>query len=183
MEVNPSRPKGSQWVHGVVSLSPGLVAASWNDGVRWESSEPGVVARRVPNAPAPAPSKADRLRQMKELARRFGVSEDAGPVRGTIQLRLLPTPIHRYQDVDSGLEDGAIFVFATGTNPEALLLLEARAEGSTTGGWGYGLARVSGAALAADLDGRRIWSQAEANPPHRGKAYMNHWRAGPDGSE
>ncbi|MDR3634756.1 MAG: hypothetical protein P4L84_13210 [Isosphaeraceae bacterium] len=183
MEINPSRPRSSQWVHGVVSLSPELIAASWTDGRQWKASRPGLLARPVPDAPAPAASKPDRLRQMKDLARRFGVREDAGTVRGKIQLRLLPTPIHRYEDPRSGLQDGAIFVFATGTNPETLLVLESRSERSGPGAWCYGLARVSGCALTAELDGREVWSQEEANPPHDGAAYMNRHHAVLDGPE
>lgn len=173
MEVNPSRPSNVQWVHGVVSLSSGLIAASWDDGGAWVATQPGLIPRALPEAIAPAGSKSERLRQMKDLARRFGVREDAGPVKGKIQLRLLPTPIHRYQDPDSGLQDGAIFVFAFGTNPEALLVLESRTVGSATPSYHYGFARVSGGVLMADLDGHEVWTQAEANPPYTGAAYMN----------
>lgn len=183
MEVNPSRPSTVQWVHGVVSLSSGLIAASWDDGKAWEATQPGLIPCVLPDALAPAGSKPDRLRQMKDLARRFGVREDAGPVKGKIRLRLLPTPIHRYQDPSSGLQDGAIFVFAFGTNPEALLVLESRTVGSSAHSYHYGFARVSGGALMADLDGHEVWTQTEANPPYTGAAYINRRHPALKGSE
>lgn len=174
MEVNPARPAATQWVHGVVSLSSSPISASWDDGTTWNATKPGLVPRRIPNAPAPAASKPERLRQMKDLTRRFGVREDAGPEKGKIQLRGLPTPIYRYEDPATGLQDGAIFVFAFGTNPEALMVVESRSEGPAAApSWQYGFARVSGGALAADLDGHEVWTQNEANPPYQGEAYMN----------
>ncbi len=183
MEVNPSRPVGRQWVHGVVSLAPGPIAVSWDDGTTWQSTKPGLIPRVIPNATAPADSQAARLRQMKELTRRFGVREDAGPVRGKIQLRLMSTAIQRFEDPTSGIHDGAIFAFATGTNPEALLVIESRSVGSAPPLYHYGFARVSGAALMGDLDGKEVWTQAEANPPYRGEVYMNGFHAALTGAE
>lgn len=181
MEISPSEPRSKRWLHGVVSLSPGLIDARWDDGRVWAASRPGLQVRPVPNAPPPAASKAERLRQMKSLARRFDARENAGPVEGKIQLRLLTTPLHRYEDSASGLQDGALFALAFGTNPEALLVLEARADGSAPGAWHYGFARVTGCGLTVDLDGKEVWSQSEAFPPYDGDAYMNRFHPALDG--
>ena len=44
--------------------------------------------------------------------------------------------------------------------------------------WQYGFARITGGALAAELDGHEVWTRStEANPPHSGPAYMNRWHA------
>lgn len=176
VEKYPHRPDATRWLHGLVSLSTGLIACTWDDGRRWESTEPGLSLGPVPDAPAPATSERVRLAQMKDIARRFAVREDAGPIKGKITLRLLPSPVCRYSDPGSGLQDGAIFVFASGTNPEALLILESRPSNAAAPVWQSSFARITGGALAADLDGHEIWTRStEANPPHSGPAYMNRW--------
>ena len=38
----------------------------------------------------------------------------------------MPQPLLRYAAPDSGVIDGAVFAFAEATDPEALLILEAR---------------------------------------------------------
>lgn len=173
VENYPRRPEDARWLHGLVSLSPARIAATWDDGHRWSSTRPGLVLKPVADSPAPAATERGRLRQMKTLAQRFGFREDAGPERGKIQLRLLPNPIYRYADSALGLQDGAIFAFAFGTNPEALLILESRSSGRDSPSWQYGLARITGGALAVDLAGHEVWTQGEANPPYSGAVYMN----------
>jgi hypothetical protein len=102
---------------------------------------------------------------MKELARRFAVS--ATYREGlTEQLRLMVRPLHRYADREDDLADGAIHAFASGTNPEALLLLEARSDASVRGDargrtvWHFGFARMGAGACQAKLDDRVVWECA-----------------------
>ena len=91
---------------------------------------------------------------MKALARRFSAIEDDGPTHGKFTLRLLPTPIHHYTDPASDHLDGAIFGFATGTNPDLLLVIEStQAPGISSPSWSYGFARIGGADLSGRLDG------------------------------
>jgi hypothetical protein len=113
----------------------------------------------VPGAPKPAPNEPGRLRQAREIAARF-TAEEVNRRNGERRyvLRLLPRPIYRYADPAASLLDGAIFVFANGTNPEVLLLIEARGE-APLAAWSYGAARVSRAAPELFLDGRLVWSQ------------------------
>jgi hypothetical protein len=49
------------------------------------------------------------------------------------ELRLLPHPLYRYESTDPDVVDGALFAFVTsaGTDPEALLAIEARKPGPT----------------------------------------------------
>ena len=65
--------------------------------------------------------------------------------------------LHRYADPEKGLIDGAIYAFAAGTNPEALLLLEARADDSGRGKWSFGVARMGAASCQAKLDDKVVW--------------------------
>jgi hypothetical protein len=77
---------------------------------------------------------------MKDLARGLEVKET---YQGDVSvLRLLPHPIDRYEDRAAGIDDGAMFAFTYGTNPELVLLLECQGED-----WKFALARLGGAEL------------------------------------
>ena len=55
------------------------------------------------------------------------------------------------------LIDGALFAFVQGTDPEVLLLLEARRD-EAVASWHYGLARMTSRALRADHKEKEVWS-------------------------
>jgi hypothetical protein len=173
VESYPHNPADRRWLYGIVSLSPELIRVEGDEAWSWSSSRPGLDLRDVPRAPEPAGTEALRLVQMREIARRFEAHEDAGPARGRLQLRLLPRPVDRYADPASGLQDGAIFGFAYGTNPDLLLVVESRPQGDPAPRWRYGLARLGGGETFVSLDGQEVWSQPGANPPARKETYMN----------
>jgi hypothetical protein len=152
-----------KWIHELTALSGGAVAASslhGSGGWAWNPKESGVVLRPIPGAQPPADEEGRRLRQMRELARRFKASESLDPARNDpsdrFQLRLLPQPVLRYRAADAGLVDGAIFLLAYGRNPEIALLIEARREAKGEPAWSYGLARIGAARLRVDLDDREV---------------------------
>ncbi len=146
------------WFYCMASLSETLIEADWRDGQHWSSKKPGIQLQMLPGGPAPASKKAARLRQIKEIARRFSAKIDR---TATIQqeMRFLPRPIHRYGDPDSELRDGAIFGFTThGTNPDALLLIELHQQEATTSSWKYGLAQMTTGKLSVRLDNKEVWT-------------------------
>ena len=71
-------------------------------------------------------------------------------------MRLLAQPIYRYEKPEGDLIDGALFVFVLGTDPEALLLIEAHQVDGTPR-WQYGLARMSNVNLRVSDRGRPVW--------------------------
>lgn len=166
VEDYPKRPVDSRWLNNFVSLSNNRLEVDWPVGPTWSSTEPGFELRQVPSAPVPSQKDSLRLVQMRRLAERFEAHELAGATRGDrLQLRLLSRPLHRYSDPEAGLQDGAIFCFAYGTNPEVLLILESKSGTTTPVRWEYGVARMSGGELYVSLDGRVVWKTGEANPP------------------
>jgi hypothetical protein len=138
------------------SLSPGRPILSQNGRVLWEPSRPGVEFKPVSNAPKPAPSLAARLSQMRSLATQFSVVAEYD--RDKWDLRLLPSPICRYQSSEQKVLDGGLFVFAKGgTDPEAFLLIEARG-GKDDSEWQFALVRFNGyCTLRADHDEQEVW--------------------------
>jgi hypothetical protein len=97
---------------------------------------------------------------MHDLARGFsGTTRDAQERRW--ELRLLPRPLYRYESTDPDVLDGALlaFVSSAGTDPEALLVLEARkAPGATAPTWHYAVGRYTDMALQMRLKDREILS-------------------------
>jgi hypothetical protein len=151
-----------QLVHDFSSLSRGRVAGRQANVSFWETDRPGAEFRRIPDAEAPAASRAARLRQMKELVRtRFegtlvGWKSDDSDRQ---ELRLLPRPLYRYEASTAGAVDGAVFAYATGVDPELLLLLEAVADSSGTR-WEYAFVRRTSGELQGRLDQTVVWTAA-----------------------
>ncbi|HLJ10631.1 MAG TPA: hypothetical protein VKU82_05550 [Planctomycetaceae bacterium] len=127
----------------------------------WNPRDEGLRFRILEDAPEPSPSAASRLRQMKSLAGKFsstfaGFKKDRAPV----ELRLLPQPLYRYEIADdSDLADGALFAFVQGTDPQTLLLLEAKKNGEGSR-WQYAFARMSSGEVLGRYEGREVFSAA-----------------------
>jgi len=151
--------------HEWQSLAEGpLTAARNNQQVAWNPEEPGIKFRELPNAGAPAATAAGRLRQMKSLSGKFsaaftGFAQSPTPV----ELRLLTQPLYRYdtaplEDADRPrFVDGALFAFAQGTDPQALLLLEARPAGGEPR-WNFAVARMASGAVTARYGDQEVFS-------------------------
>jgi hypothetical protein len=98
---------------------------------------------------------------MKALARRFSTHEFWDPNNSRYELRLLVSPLHRYEDED--VADGAVFGFVHGTNPEVLLLLETlKPKPGSKAGWRYTFTRLGSAEMHAELDGKEVWTVPRA---------------------
>jgi hypothetical protein len=112
--------------------------------------------RPLEGVPQASAGKAGRMRQMRDLARRFSVQGSEATHRRE-QLRLITQPIHRYADAAKGVEDGAIFGFGSGTNPNCLLLIELSRGAQTPAGWHYGFVGMSAESLRARFDDHEVW--------------------------
>jgi hypothetical protein len=130
-----------------------------SSGSGWQPQEPGITLAPVPDAPEPARTEARRLVQMRDLARRFS----AHMFRQDSQLeelRLLPQPLFRYEPAaDSPVVDGALFayVWATiGTDPEVLLVIEARRRGGSVQ-WQYAPVRFTNREAWVNYQKREVW--------------------------
>lgn len=122
----------------------------------------------LPDAPPPADNERNRLRQMKDLSRRFSAMdfEPNGP--GTSQFRLLTQPLWRYSAPDAGIVDGA--VFAT-EGVGAVYLIEMQQGEGALPRWRYGIRAMSAWAVSIKLDDNEIWSK----PFTAGPAPYENW--------
>ena len=176
IEFYPKHPGGPRWLFEIASLSPERITANCGSDLNWTAKLPGLKLQELAGAPQPAEKATARLTQIKQLQRRFAATE-SGTVDGHIELRSLPTPIHRYTDEAAGVVDGAIMSFANGTNPEVLLILEAHGKTGAPGVWRYSLAQMTGAEVAVQVDGKAVWKSGEADPPATRDSYINGWLA------
>jgi hypothetical protein len=156
VEVNEWRGT-SQWTICFASLADELIETRWTQRGDFKSTEPGVVFKTVPDAPAPADRALQRTLQIKTLKDRFSGSIDQG--NGEYEpIRVLPTPIFQYADPDSKLPLGAIFAMtSTGTNPDVLLLMDARPDAEGNLRWHYGIARLTSAGHQVKLGEVVVW--------------------------
>jgi hypothetical protein len=141
------------------SLSEDVLVAERGGTAVWHPSDPGAKFRDLPDAPTPADAAAGRLRQMKSLARSFNATcTDLPPESKPVELRLLVQPIFRYETGDDPqCKDGAVFAFANGTAPQAVLLLESRKSGAGYR-WHYAFARITAWAVTARQGEKEVFS-------------------------
>jgi len=124
----------------------------------WTPRTAGIELAPIPGAPKPAETVAERLRQMRALAHEFHAFFDLAEDKS--ELRLLPKPLYRYESKRPDLPDGALFAFVQTTDPEVLLVIEARPAGGDSGPpvWQFGFARMSMVNLRAQHKDRTVWS-------------------------
>ena len=73
-------------------------------------------------------------------------------------MRLLTQPIYRYENTEGDLIDGAMFVFALGTDPEAFLLDRSPPAPDGAPEWRFGAARMNSINLRINHRGREVWT-------------------------
>jgi hypothetical protein len=127
--------------HEFHSLAEEPLRAKFHGVPVWKTNEAGVRFVDVPKAPAPAANEAQRLVQLKQLAKDFAGSKKS-PSGSEAELRLLPQPIHRYAAPKQGILNGGLFAFVEGTDPEIFLLIEARGEDAANARWQFAATRM-----------------------------------------
>ena len=139
------------WLYCFASLSSELVTAEWEGDPKYQARKPGVMWKPLDDAPAK--TRAARLAQMREIARRFS-AEIKDLEENVRQMRLLPRPLYRYDEGLVDVVDGALFGFTgTGTNPDLLLLLDLPKDG----GWRFGFAGMTAEGLTVRLKEAAVW--------------------------
>ncbi len=144
------------WIHEFTSLATAPLVAESGSVATWHPARPGVDFKPVPDAPKPAESAEGRLRQLRALAQDFA-ADDHFESKAWNPLRLLPKPLLRYGKPGSAVEDGALFAFVLGTDPEVFLMVEARA-GKAGLEWQYAFAPITCYQVKATWKGKAAWS-------------------------
>jgi hypothetical protein len=152
------RLKGRKVIHEFHALDRDKLLVSRPDALNEWKPQAGLERKELADAGAPAATPAARLVQLRRLAQEFtGHETDSEGKRW--ELRLLPAPLYRYPAAKTGVIDGALFTLVSnaGTDPEVLLLIEARKEGDKTR-WEYACGRFSDRSLYVQRKGKEVWS-------------------------
>lgn len=138
---------------------------------RWSLRRGSGLEIDLESATPPLLDRSARLRQMKQLARQFR-AESHSTDEGAIALRLLPNPLYRYSESVDAVQDGALFAFVYGTNPEVICVIEA-VPGESSPVWKCGFAPLSAAALTVEWEGREFWTAGDYSGPGARENYVN----------
>jgi hypothetical protein len=151
--------KGRKVLHELLALdSDRLLVRRPSSALNEWKPQAGLARKELPDAGAPEATRGARLVQMRRLAQQFtGHSTDNERERW--ELRLLPTPLYRYPEAKSGVIDGALFALTSGagTDPEVLLLIEARQKDGKTR-WEYACGRFGVSSMYVQYKGKEVWS-------------------------
>lgn len=124
------------------SLSRQSVRLEKNGTRIWQCDRPGVEWQQHRGKETPAASRTARLVQMRRISESYKTD-----------FRLLPQPIYRYPDETNGVTDGAVFAYTKGTDPQTLLMLEARDDR-----WYVAFARSNKNARNVTYQDEVVWS-------------------------
>jgi hypothetical protein len=140
--------------HEFQSLATTPLSGTREGQTFWAPRTPGIVFAAIPGAPKPAATAAERTRQLRDLAREFHASFDLD--NDHTDLRLLAKPLYRYESKPNKVLDGALFAFVQTTDPEVLLLIEARPINESPA-WQYAFARSSMVNVRGQHKDRTVW--------------------------
>src|SRR4051794_38518299 len=162
LELYKGTQRTDRWVHAAMLTGKSLIVMKTPLGDQWRPEKLQIEPIAIAEAPAPEAKEAQRLRQLRELARRFAAHEFWDPDNSRFELRLLAQPVHRFSDPKGGIQDAAAFVLAHGTNPEVILLAEAIGQDLQTARWHYSLARVGSAEMHVEMNSKEVWKCGRA---------------------
>ena len=125
----------------------------------------GVTLHPLPNSPQVEETAAKRTLQLRAIARDFSANSTDNE-KQRWELRLLPKPLYRYDKPQDDVIDGALLAFVSdaGTDPEIILILEARKESTGGTAWHYRTVRLSISDLYVDHKGERVWTSLRDDP-------------------
>jgi hypothetical protein len=155
----------SRWKISITNTSGGKLRASHDNARWWLENESAVELKDIPNAPAPATDSQQRQRQLKQMALKFTGHEFWDPDNSRYELRRLERPLHIYKGEDGGVQDGALYTLANGTNPEIMLFIEARVDpkNGKKATWQFLVGRLAHAELHLEYDGKEVFTAPRAN--------------------
>lgn len=151
---------GQKWTICFASLSEGLLNVGWPNNRNYATRKPGVTFSPFPGAEPPAANPRARTAQLKALKDRFAARLIVNNDGNGAEARTMSKPLFEYSDPETKLPVGAIFgMSSTGTNPDLLLLIEARGDSDGKLHWEYAYARMTANGVRLRLDDAEIWAE------------------------
>lgn len=168
-----------KWVNEFTIIADSDVTIMRSGGEFWKPSEFVCKFTDVPQSPVPNANPALRLPQMRAIAADFSVVDHFGDQATKQNLRLLTQPVYRYSEKGKIL-DGALFIFALGTDPECCLLTEAYQDDQGTR-YRYAIAPMSIYKLEVSCKDAPVWSVERRHSGGKCRSYYaNAYKPEPD---
>jgi hypothetical protein len=151
IEVNDWVEGSPQWTWCFASASPELLHGSWPGSVDRETTS-GNSYRPVPNAMMPRDNPTAWPLEARSLSRKFSArcAKD--------QLRLVSRPVLEFKAPKKGVPYGAVFSFATGTNPDVLLIVQVE-EGPDGKLWTWAPLHMTSNDVGMTFEDEVIWDE------------------------
>jgi hypothetical protein len=162
---NPSAKSQRDIMHEFHALGPDRLFPEFRNSKSKWLPEAGVTLLPLPDSPKVEETPGKRTLQLRAISRDFAAnSQDNEKVRW--ELRLLPKPLYRYEKPRGDILDGALLAFVSdaGTDPEIILILEARKTDLGGAVWFYRTVRLSISDLYVDYKGMKVWTSLRDDP-------------------
>lgn len=165
------RRKDGLIAHEFQSLSESRLLAKRDGKTMWQPRTPGVQPKPIDGASMPTKTAPGRMNQMRAAARQFTAA--VVNQSGNRPLRLLPQPVSRHGKTNTAVLDAAWFVFAKGTNPEVMVLIEARRGEDESYAWHYSPVRMTSAACELKRNDVVVWRIERNRGDSQAGTYFN----------
>lgn len=150
-------PNTEKWNIELHSLSQKSQEFTSPNNKNWSPKGPAIEWTKLLYPPPVAKAKKLQMSQLRQIARRFHAVDVGAKNR---RYRFLSSPVYSYDAPKQGVLQGAMFVFASGTDPELLLLIELREDRETnTKAHHWALARMNRSEMKAYLDDEVVWHE------------------------
>jgi hypothetical protein len=162
---NPSGKNKRDIMHEIHALGPDRLFPEFrNSKTKW-LPEAGVTLFPLPDSRQVEETSAKRTLQLRAISRDF-TANSLDNEKARWELRLLPKPLYRYEKPQGDIIDGALLAFVSdaGTDPEIILVLEARKNGNGGTAWFYRTVRLSISDLYVDYKGSKVWASLRDDP-------------------
>lgn len=145
----------------------------WEREFRWRARETPFRWVALPDAPDPRDQATARLIQMKTILRDFSGETEQTPIKNRQKMRLLASPLHRYEAQKENVIDGAVFgLTSNGTNPDALLMVESLRNPESNSRWRYAVVGMTGDAVDIKHRDAAAWTKPFTDGPGDHRSWM-----------
>jgi len=146
--------------HEFHSLSEERLTVQRSGRIVWESP-PGIQFQPVTPARNVAETLNGRQLQMRQIVRGLRARKRERDKTDEVELRLLPTPIYRYDTSQGAATSGGLFTFVQGTDPELIVWLEAVEPKGNVPQWQVAFARMNSVEIRVFNDTTELWRVEE----------------------
>ena len=155
IEVNVHQGTNNKWTWCFANAASRKLECSWPDVRRDSPKVDEVVTSEIPESPEVKESSPESALALtaRQLSRKFTARD------GNDELRLLPRPLLEFKAEKQDIPYGAVFGFATGTNPSLVLIVQAEKKNGEMI-WTYRPLHMTSWPVELEYDGKKIWQEA-----------------------